>query len=147
MAGIELQIDLDGLAPALSQLNRLGAEMPAGDVLANIGALVESQTRRRVSSDKTAPDGTPWPAWSPAYSATRRQAACSIPSHGSKAMISSLSDRTWSTPPRTSSARPMERMARPRGHGSACQVKTRPRFQTFSQISSEGCCNEFQHVS
>jgi phage virion morphogenesis protein len=73
VAGIELQIDLDGLAPALSQLNRLGTESAGSDVLANIGALVESQTRRRISVDKTAPDGSPWSAWSPAYAATRRQ--------------------------------------------------------------------------
>lgn len=32
-----------------------------------IGAVLESQTRRRIADEKTSPDGQPWAAWSPAY--------------------------------------------------------------------------------
>ncbi|WNJ96542.1 phage virion morphogenesis protein [Vibrio ruber] len=36
-----------------------------------IGAEAESQTHRRIRNEKTAPDGSPWPEWSPQYSGTR----------------------------------------------------------------------------
>ncbi|MGC9419653.1 MAG: phage virion morphogenesis protein [Rhodovulum sp.] len=37
----------------------------------NIGALLESATKERIAAGKTAPDGTPWAAWAPAYAETR----------------------------------------------------------------------------
>lgn len=41
------------------------------DLLHALGAVVENQTKRRISDEKTAPDGRPWPDWSPQYEATR----------------------------------------------------------------------------
>jgi len=41
------------------------------ELLYSLGAEIESQTRRRVLVEKTAPDGTPWAPWSPGYAATR----------------------------------------------------------------------------
>lgn len=36
-----------------------------------IGAEVETQTHRRIQNEKTAPDGSAWDEWSPAYAGTR----------------------------------------------------------------------------
>ena len=61
----------------MSQIDRLGVRIQAlgnidrSDLLEGIAAEVESQTRRRLSEEKTAPDGTPWVAWSDDYAATR----------------------------------------------------------------------------
>ncbi|HBC0987571.1 TPA: phage virion morphogenesis protein [Escherichia coli] len=41
------------------------------EMLDSIGAVVESQTRRRITREKTAPDGSPWPGWSDSYAKTR----------------------------------------------------------------------------
>ncbi|OOZ41665.1 phage virion morphogenesis protein [Solemya pervernicosa gill symbiont] len=38
-----------------------------------LGMELESQTRRRISDEKTAPDGTPWDEWSERYAETRHQ--------------------------------------------------------------------------
>lgn len=37
------------------------AHVDPSDLMTNIGAIGESQTRRRITDEKTAPDGTPWP--------------------------------------------------------------------------------------
>jgi len=37
-----------------------------------LGPVIESQTRRRIHDEKTAPDGTRWEPWSEDYAATRR---------------------------------------------------------------------------
>ncbi len=64
------QITLD-----LSQLNqRLDALASIPDNSALLQSLAvegESQTRRRLSTEKQAPDGSVWPAWSEPYAATR----------------------------------------------------------------------------
>lgn len=41
------------------------------DLLGHMAGLVEAQTRRRIAEDKSAPEGTDWPAWSAEYAATR----------------------------------------------------------------------------
>lgn len=41
------------------------------ELLESIGSVAESQTRRRISEEKTAPDGTPWQDWSDGYEKTR----------------------------------------------------------------------------
>lgn len=48
-----------------------------------MAAVIESQTKRRVSDDKAAPDGTPWADWSPAYAGTR---------HGGHSLLQSSGD-------------------------------------------------------
>ncbi|EGQ7799293.1 phage virion morphogenesis protein [Vibrio parahaemolyticus] len=49
----------------------LGDPKHKAELLDVMGALVESQTRRRIADEKTAPDGSPWPDWSPEYKKTR----------------------------------------------------------------------------
>ncbi|MGY5721627.1 phage virion morphogenesis protein [Vibrio cincinnatiensis] len=52
---------LDALSnPALKQ-----------ELLDSLGAVVESQTRRRIADEKSAPDGTNWESWSDSYAKTR----------------------------------------------------------------------------
>lgn len=59
-------IDLRGLLPARRALRRL-SDMDTARMLDAIGSELESQTRRRISEEKTAPDGTPWAEWSDNY--------------------------------------------------------------------------------
>lgn len=71
MAGTSmLQVDareLDRVARAL-----VGTSLKIkGDVLHGVGAEIESQVRRRIDEDKTAPDGSDWPEWSENYRKTR----------------------------------------------------------------------------
>lgn len=61
MAGLRWEVQ--GLDEALAALSRLVENRPL--MLAMLGAEVESQTRDRIGSERAAPDGTPWPAWSP----------------------------------------------------------------------------------
>lgn len=49
----------------------LGDPKHKAELLDAMGAIVESQTRRRIADEKTAPDGSPWPDWSPQYAKTR----------------------------------------------------------------------------
>lgn len=65
-ARLEVRLDHPDLARLEAALR---ARIP--ELLDAAGALVESQTRRRITEDKTAPDGTPWQPWSDAYRATR----------------------------------------------------------------------------
>lgn len=58
------------LARRLEELReRIGAGLP--DLLHALGGVVASQVHGRIRQEKTAPDGTPWPLWSPRYQATR----------------------------------------------------------------------------
>lgn len=41
------------------------------ELLDSLGAVVESQTRRRIADEKTSPDGANWPDWSESYNKTR----------------------------------------------------------------------------
>lgn len=71
MAGTSmLQVDareLDRVAQALARASL----STKGKVLDAVGAEVESQVRRRIDEDKTAPDGTDWDEWSESYRKTR----------------------------------------------------------------------------
>ena len=59
MDGVGIHIDITGLEAALSLVSRL-AGFDASALLTDIAALGESQTRRRIEEEKTAPDGSPW---------------------------------------------------------------------------------------
>lgn len=78
----------------MSQIERLGARIQAlgnidhGELLEGIAAEVETQTRRRISEEKTAPDGTAWPEWSEDYAATRNGGQSLLESSG--ALIDSI---------------------------------------------------------
>lgn len=52
-------------------MDTLGDPKHKAELLDALGGIVESQTRRRIADEKSAPDGSSWPAWSDAYSKTR----------------------------------------------------------------------------
>ena len=71
---VALEVDLR--LPALEGLeSSLRQRLP--ELLRDLAATVESQTRRRISETKTDPDGVPWPEWSP-RTAARRHAGQSL---------------------------------------------------------------------
>lgn len=72
MAGVYATADLQGLAPAIARLNAIGDQRRVGEGLAQIGGLIESQTRRRFD-ERTAPSGEAWAPWSEAYRLGRRK--------------------------------------------------------------------------
>lgn len=53
-------VDINDLELAADKIAALESVDPS-DLMTNIGAIGESQTRRRIADEKTAPDGTPWP--------------------------------------------------------------------------------------
>ncbi|MCE2739674.1 MAG: phage virion morphogenesis protein [Rhodobacter sp.] len=72
MAGVTFTVDLDPalLADAAAVLDRLGTGF-LPQLAQDIGAMIERQTKDRIQTEKTAPDGTPWAPWSDRYAATR----------------------------------------------------------------------------
>ncbi|MFB1078141.1 phage virion morphogenesis protein, partial [Photobacterium damselae] len=48
-------------------LDRLSNPNHKPQLLDALGAVVESQTRRRIADEKESPDGQAWPDWSQAY--------------------------------------------------------------------------------
>ena len=58
--------DHDTLNKVGRRMLRLSKKM-IPDLLDNIGSEVENQTRRRITKEKTAPDGTEWKSWSESY--------------------------------------------------------------------------------
>ncbi|MGL3256624.1 phage virion morphogenesis protein [Salmonella enterica] len=52
-------------------INKLASKELKTELLHSLGAVAESQTRRRIISEKTAPSGERWPEWSDGYASTR----------------------------------------------------------------------------
>lgn len=70
MIGLDINLhDIDRLNALMDRVQALDDHYH--ELLESLGATVESQTRRRIEEEQTAPDGTPWPAWSSGYAATR----------------------------------------------------------------------------
>ncbi|MEN6375329.1 MAG: phage virion morphogenesis protein [Smithella sp.] len=65
-----LVYDLSGLKKLEARVRRLSRSNKP-ELLDIVGALVESQTRRRIQSEKESPTGKTWPAWSAKYAAKR----------------------------------------------------------------------------
>ena len=73
MPGLRIQMKLEGIPQLQNRLARLAAR--AGDpeeLTAALAAVMETQVKRRISDEKTAPDGTAWAKWDPAYAKTRK---------------------------------------------------------------------------
>jgi phage virion morphogenesis protein len=72
MAGVAFTIDLDTkiMAEVERVFDRLGSEGMAR-IADQVGTMMADQTQRRIQTEKTAPDGTPWAPWSDRYAATR----------------------------------------------------------------------------
>jgi len=65
-----LEFDLSSIDRLADRMNELG-RLDKIELLDSIFAEIETQTRRRLRREKTAPDGTPWAAWSDEYAETR----------------------------------------------------------------------------
>jgi phage virion morphogenesis protein len=70
MAGVRIEVDVSGLKRLQARIARLSA-IDRRALLEGIGAEVETQVRRRIAEEKSGPEGTQWPAWSPRYARTR----------------------------------------------------------------------------
>lgn len=70
MAGISYELAVEGIGDVATRLQGL-AEYEIADLAFDIGALLESSTKERIASEKSSPDGSPWPAWSEDYAASR----------------------------------------------------------------------------
>ena len=81
MTGVSIKVSKGDLKRIDLRLNQIGRINPY-DLLETLGAVVESQTRRRLSEDKESPDGSPWPGWSSSYAATRRTGQKLLESEG-----------------------------------------------------------------
>ncbi len=82
-AALEISVASPALESLEARLRRLAAGM--GDtepLLEALAAEVESQTRRRIEQEKSAPDGAPWPEWSGDYAATRHGGQSLLRSEG-----------------------------------------------------------------
>lgn len=68
---VSLQVDLSGVERLAKRLERL-RHLDTRGLMDEVGAAVESQTRRRISDEKESPEGGPWQVWSERYQRTRK---------------------------------------------------------------------------
>ena len=68
-------MQVNGLDQAKRLFQKLQAEASTKnqELLKAMGGLAEKQTRERLSKDKEAPDGTPWPELDPKYAKSKKQ--------------------------------------------------------------------------
>lgn len=72
MAGVAFTHQVEGLQALADRLSQLQAAQ-VNELLEQVGATVESQTRRRLSEEKEAPDGSPWEELSDDWQARKSQ--------------------------------------------------------------------------
>lgn len=72
MSGAGIEIRIDGLAPLQRFADRL-AGVDVAPLLDGVTGVLERQTRRRIKSEKTDPDGDAWDALDPAYAARKSE--------------------------------------------------------------------------
>ncbi len=72
MTSTAIEIRLDGQAAVQQRLELLPA-MALDPLRHDIGALVESQTRRRIHEEKESPDGKAWTPWGPNWASSRHK--------------------------------------------------------------------------
>ena len=60
MQGVRIIVDASDIAGLITRLMVLDT-FDSEQLMTDISAIGESQTRRRIEEEKTAPDGTPWP--------------------------------------------------------------------------------------
>nr|DAO37970.1 MAG TPA: virion morphogenesis protein [Caudoviricetes sp.] len=60
MSGVSITVDVSGITKTQHKLKPL-FEFDGSGLMSAIGALGESQTRRRITDEKTAPSGEAWP--------------------------------------------------------------------------------------
>lgn len=59
MTGVAVQIIEDGMADAMAKISAL-IDLDRHELMDSLGRLVQRQTRRRIETEKTAPDGSDW---------------------------------------------------------------------------------------
>lgn len=67
---VSVNITSRGLENAIVTLSKL-SNFDTAELSDNLGALIESSTKRRLGVEKTSPDGKQWAAWSASYAKTR----------------------------------------------------------------------------
>lgn len=72
MSGVVITTEIDGLDRLNARLDRL-ARPALPKLLHQLVAEGESQTRRRIESERRGPDGEAWPEWSESYAAGRHK--------------------------------------------------------------------------
>lgn len=93
----QITIDMRDLGALNAQLARLSA-LDLDGLTADLALEGESQTRRRISEEKTNPNGDAWPEWSEGYASTRHGGHSLLESEGH--LIASLesgsdADTAW----------------------------------------------------
>lgn len=68
MVGIVYRVETARIERAARALAGL---LSSGEIQGEISGILKSQTQRRLTETKIAPDGTPWPEWSEEYAQTR----------------------------------------------------------------------------
>ena len=74
MSGSALTLDFTEFVNVGEHFYKLQDPDTLEHVLDLVGALVVSQTQRRIRREQTSPDGTPWPDWSEGYAAHKHGA-------------------------------------------------------------------------
>lgn len=83
MACVQIHIRPDSVAAINAYLDTLAQALGAtGPLLEAVGAVVESQTRRRIAAEKEGPNGEPWPEWSARHAKTRHRGHRLLESEG-----------------------------------------------------------------
>lgn len=72
MSGAFVTTEMVGLDAVLDRLNALGQPRRIAEGLANIGGLIENQTKARFD-ERRAPEGEAWAPWSETYAAGRHK--------------------------------------------------------------------------
>lgn len=91
MAGVSITVDVFDFAKVEALVTRLSA-FDATELMSAVGAMGESQTRRRITDEKTAPDGT---AWAPNREGTSILSKTGEHLLGSIAWVSSAAEAEW----------------------------------------------------
>jgi len=81
VTGAAVRLNLAADPRVARYLDRL-AQFDVKPLLEGLGAEVESQTRRRIQSDKASPSGEPWQGWSETYAETRHSGQSLLQSMG-----------------------------------------------------------------
>jgi phage virion morphogenesis protein len=81
MAGTALVYDFSSLSRLEDRLQRL-AGTDRRQLLGELGAVLESQTKRRITDEKEGPDGASWADWSEGYAAKRHSGQSLLESEG-----------------------------------------------------------------
>ncbi|ATA26587.1 phage virion morphogenesis protein [Brenneria goodwinii] len=82
--GIQVEVmGAEKLAQIRQAMEKLADSSLRAELLESIGAIAESQTRRRITDEKESPAGTAWQDWSEGYAKTR---------HGNQSLLQGNGD-------------------------------------------------------